>query len=351
MDLPKKILIIRNDKLGDFMLAWPALRLLKTQYPDAKLTVLVPSYTAPMAEICPWIDHILIDEPRESRFEDIKKLVSTIKPVQFDASISLFSQNRTGVALWLSRIPHRYSPATKPVQLLFNHRLVQRRSRSLKPEYQYNVDLVKYFIMNQGDTPVVEQKTPCLTFNPDDTKELKQRFFAENNIGSNNRLVCVHPGSGGSANNLSLDQYTQLIAELLYCKDLFIVISAGPGEYEIAESLSGMLTAAEIKHCIYHSTDGIVNFAHFISLCYLFISGSTGPLHIAGALDVRTAGFYTARRSATALRWQTLNSENHRLAFSVNDTQNREDMSSVDVVDAAKSIHSTFFADNVEQNA
>ncbi|MCK5667388.1 MAG: hypothetical protein KAI17_28065, partial [Thiotrichaceae bacterium] len=47
----------------------------------------------------------------------------------------------------------------------------------------------------------------------------------------------------------------------------------------------------------------------------LFISGSTGPLHIAGALNIPTVAFYSARRSATALRWQTLNQGNRRLAF------------------------------------
>ena len=56
-----KILIIRNDKLGDFMLAWPAIALLKKQFPDAEITALVPEYTASIAEQCQWIDKVLID--------------------------------------------------------------------------------------------------------------------------------------------------------------------------------------------------------------------------------------------------------------------------------------------------
>lgn len=46
------------------------------------------------------------------------------------------------------------------------------------------------------------------------------------------------------------------------------------------------------------------------------IAGSTGPLHIAGCLDMATVGFYPAKRSATSLRWQTCNHEDRRLAFS-----------------------------------
>jgi ADP-heptose:LPS heptosyltransferase len=43
----KRILVVRNDKLGDFMLAWPALALLKQA--GCEVTVLVPEYTAPLA--------------------------------------------------------------------------------------------------------------------------------------------------------------------------------------------------------------------------------------------------------------------------------------------------------------
>ena len=60
----EKILVIRNDKLGDFMQAWPAFAMLKLSNPSLKLTALVPSYTAPLAEVCPFIDHVIIDSKK-----------------------------------------------------------------------------------------------------------------------------------------------------------------------------------------------------------------------------------------------------------------------------------------------
>jgi len=83
-------------------------------------------------------------------------------------------------------------------------------------------------------------------------------------------------------------------------------------------------------------------FAQHIQFADLFISGSTGPLHIAGALDRPTAAFYTRRRSATSLRWQTLNRPERRLAFSPPDTAAEEDMSAVDVTAAAAAISERF---------
>jgi len=75
-----------------------------------------------------------------------------------------------------------------------------------------------------------------------------------------------------------------------------------------------------------------------ISLAALFISGSTGPLHIAGALNRPTAGFYPNRRSATPLRWQTLSSDDRRLAFSPPSIAEAEDMASIDIDAAVNAI-------------
>lgn len=63
----EKILVIRNDKLGDFMQAWPAFAMLKASNPKLKLTALVPSYTASLAEICPFIDHVIIDSKKMTK--------------------------------------------------------------------------------------------------------------------------------------------------------------------------------------------------------------------------------------------------------------------------------------------
>jgi ADP-heptose:LPS heptosyltransferase len=63
----------------------------------------------------------------------------------------------------------------------------------------------------------------------------------------------------------------------------------------------------------------------------LFVAGSTGPLHIAAAMDVPTVGFFPAHRSATPLRWRPLNGEGRHLPFSPpEDSDHPEDMSQLD---------------------
>ena len=115
-----RILVVRNDKLGDFMLAWPALALLKRSLPQCQLSVLVPAYTQSLAEVCPWVDHVLTDP------QDLDQVTRQ----NFDAVLTLFSTGRIGWQVFKGRIPIRFAPATKWAQVFYNRTVVQRRSRS-----------------------------------------------------------------------------------------------------------------------------------------------------------------------------------------------------------------------------
>jgi ADP-heptose:LPS heptosyltransferase len=336
MGAGKKILLIRNDKLGDFMLAWPAFALLKANLPKAHLTALVPAYTEPLAKACPYIDEIVVDPKLKGDWKSGQALAKLLGPKKFDAVITLFSRFDTGYAVWSAGIPERYAPATKLAQLFYNQRIAQRRSRSEKPEYEYNMDLVRAFLAKEGVKKVKGVEPPYLSFKPADTKKTKAKFLKKHKIVASKQLVFVHAGHGGSASNLSVLQYAELIKFLGASKKLHFVLTAGPGEEGPTHRLSRML--GKIPHAVHESDAGLLDFAKHMQFASVFISGSTGPLHLAAALDVPTAGFYPRRRSSTALRWQTVNPEKERLSFSPPEAAAEGDMSRIDIKAAATAI-------------
>ncbi len=333
---PQKILVIRNDKLGDFMLSFPALGLLKASLPEARIYALVPEYTRDMAEACHWIDEILIDQWQNKGAKANLQLIKLFKQHQFDAIITLYSTTRIGFCALAAGIPYRIAPATKLVQLLYNHRLVQRRSRSEKPEHEYNSDLVRRFCQDHNILPNQVPHPPLLQYEPERIKKVRKDFCARHQIADDQLLIFVHPGSGGSARNLSTEQYAELAKQLTSQQGHCIIISAGPGEYDNAHRLSGLLD--KTPHRVYESREGLKRFAEHIQFADLFIGGSTGPIHVAGALNRPTAAFYPRRRSATSLRWQTLNSPERRLAFSPPEDAEEEDMGKIDIANVAKAI-------------
>lgn len=331
-----RLLITRTDKLGDFMLTWPALADARAALADAQIHLLVSPALEEIARACPYVDGVIVDGGGP-----VRELQRHLKTGRYNAAVVLFSTARVGLSLWSARVPYRLAPATKLHQLFFNRRLRQRRSQSLKPEYEYNRDLIRQLLIDHDLPAPAPMPQPPFWVLP--TNRQRQTINVDSAC-----LVIIHPGSGGSARNLTLNQYAELANQLTSNRPLSILITAGPGEADQANLLAQAITQHKVR--VHVSTDGLVAFAHVLAQADLFVSGSTGPLHIAGALDVPTLAFYPRRRSSTALRWQTTNRVGRRMAYSPPPDDDEQDMQAIDVVSAAKAASSEFLGDDNDRS-
>ncbi len=361
------------------MLVWPALALLK-QISNAHISVLVPAYTAPMAHICPSIDSVIIDPGSKADRAAQRALVQQIKDQQFDCAIAVFSNGRNARLLWQANIPYRFAPATKWAQILYNHRLRQRRSQSAQPEWRYNVDLIRFALTQQGFkvpkhlaepytqglfpehhsvddqlSPSVDAvlNAPNLVFKPEALSKRRQQVASELGLNVNHRWLVVHPGTGGSAGIVATTQYAQFIdafikhrsqlTDTVAVSSFHILVTAGPNETELAKALVTALSFHHIKASVFNSKDGLVAFAEVIANSALYLAASTGPLHIAGALDVPTIGVFPARRSSSALRWQPINQLIHHWPISVpSDARDPEDLTVINWAQAGTQARAWF---------
>ena len=329
MNGPNRLLVTRTDKLGDFMLTWPALADARAALPDARIDVLVGSAIAEIAGACPYIDEVVVDSGGSTI-----EMRHHLRTNRYDAAVALFSTARVAQVLWGAGISYRLGPATKLHQLFFNHRLKQRRSLSLKPEYEYNHDLIRQLLLDhEVAMPEAWSRPPFWKPASADLERTGNQLAAAYAIAQDTHLVIIHPGSGGSAKNLSIEQYAELVNGLKSDRPLFILITAGPGEDQSASALLQLIR--QHQAAVHVSTDGLVAFAHVIAQARLFISGSTGPLHIAGALNCQTLAFYPRKRSSTPLRWQTINEPSRRLAFAPPEQAGESDMQAIDIGEAA----------------
>ncbi|MFY0991652.1 glycosyltransferase family 9 protein [Halomonas sp. C05BenzN] len=339
-----RLLVVRNDKLGDFMLAWPALACLKAAEPSPHVSVLVPAYTAPMARLCPWIDEVLLDPGDGSGGEGRHELLARLQEGRFDALLTLFSTPRIGWLGWRAGIPLRLAPATKWAQLFYNRRIAQRRSRSARPEYVYNLELAEALLGELGYPRPPRPSPPFWPLPQASRNAQRARIAGELGLDDSRSWVFVHPGSGGSAVNLSPDRYGELILGIesrlaaASAPRPAWLLTAGPGEEATAAGLRDRLLAAGLDAALLPPRKGIDDFALSLAAADLFVAGSTGPLHIAGCLNLPTAGFYPARRSATPLRWQTCNAADRRLAFCPPAGAEERDMTSIDLDKSSEAI-------------
>lgn len=309
-----RILVIRNDKIGDFMLAWPAFAMLKASF-SCHIAALVPLYTKQLAELCPYIDEVIVDCGADGCKQEQKALLEKLKESKFDASICYYSTLRNAQLVRKANIPNRWAPATKLFQFLYNHRLVQRRSQSAKAESEYNEDLSRAFLesINVAPQHVVG---PYLRFPKEELEAFKIEQSQRLSIDSQKNWLIVHAGSGGSASNLTVKQFAAITEQLMdNIPNSELLLTVGPEDTEQVKALQQLLDGKGTVATGFN----LIELCQLIACAQLFMSGSTGPLHIAGVLDTPTVGFYSNRLSAIGRRWRPANTAGRHLGFQSED--------------------------------
>ncbi len=291
------ILVVRTDKLGDFITALPAIYILKKYDVNNKIIVLVAPINKELAESCNFIDEVIVDDGKSSIFS----LRNKLRSAKINLSITLFSNTRVALVQFLAGIKERYAPATKIAQIFYNHRVRQRRSEVKMAEFEYNLALVQEVI---GGIDVSYPK-PLLEFY--DGKIIYEQFCKDNKITK--EVIAFHVGFGGSSDaNLTLDEYETVICDTLVSEKYDVVLTFGPDEIALCEEMQKRLQNKKVV--FYLSNNGIVDFAKLISNFKLFVSTSTGTYHLASLVGVPTMTFFGDSKFASARRWKAIGDEN-----------------------------------------
>ena len=290
------ILIVRTDKLGDFITALPTCKVLKQHNGQNKIIVCVAPLNESLAKACDFIDEVIIDDGKSSVFELAKKL----RTAKIDVSITLFSNTRVGLAQFLAGIKKRIAPATKIAQIFYTHRVKQRRSEVKMAEFEYNLALAKVLF---PDIDLHFEK-PLLKF--DDAKEVFENFCKEHNITK--EIIAFHPGFGGSSDaNWTIDEYVELVKTATKTEKYQVIMTFGPDEQNLFLTCKEKLVNEDV--IFYISKDGLVNFAKLISGFKLFISTSTGTYHLAALVGTPTMTFFADSLFASSKRWKSVSEE------------------------------------------
>jgi heptosyltransferase-3 len=121
-------------------------------------------------------------------------------------------------------------------------------------------------------------------------------------MAAGDKLVILHPGSGGSARDWSAQNFGDL-ATALKDDGCSVVVTGSASEKSLVEEVvrrSNGTAAASAGRL------SLKELAAFIGLAKLFVSNSTGPLHIAAAVGTPVIAFYPPIQECSPRRWGPL---------------------------------------------
>ncbi len=285
--MPKNILIVRTDRVGDVLLTTPVSSALKEAFPEARVSWLVRPYTAPLLEKNSTVDQVLVDNGGP-----LSDLTAKLKAAQFDAAIVSLPRWRISWALWRAGIPVRIGPASKWYSILFTQKIAQHRSESTKHEADYNLELL-------APLGVPFKRRPTQLTLTADEKTAARKLLESHRISADKPLVFLHPGSGGSSARWPL-LYFMRLGDALQKEGVQVVITAGPGEDYQNIMIDQM---DRIPVFIAGGSVSLRELAALYSCGDVVVSNSTGPLHLAVAAGVPTVSIYSPEVTCHPTRW------------------------------------------------
>ena len=291
-----KILVIRTDRIGDVILSTPVLTSLKNHYKDVKITMMVRNYTKDIIAGHPDVDEIiLIDTPENAK---VKNLLNKIYKKKYDIAILLHPRFKLSLLLFLARIPIRISTAYRWYSFLFNRKVFEHRKTAEYHELDYNLRMLRVLDIPFPDNVNFKFEVPT-------SEKLKITSLLKSyNILKNDKIIILHPGSGGSALDWPIKYYAQLSDCLSQLNNVKIIITGGKNEHYIIDEL---LKKTNLKPITIVGSLTLKQMAALIQRSQLFISNSTGPLHLAVALNTEVISFYCPIIPCLPTRWGPYN--------------------------------------------
>ncbi|NOX36731.1 MAG: glycosyltransferase family 9 protein [Calditrichaeota bacterium] len=292
----RRILLIRTDRIGDVILTTPVASILKQEYPEAKISFLARSYTATILRFHQDVDQILIYDPENAHkgWKGHLQLARELQNEHFDAAFLFFPTFPLAWCLFQSGIPRRVGMGFRWYSPLFlNWKVYEHRKYGVKHELEYNLSLLTKFVDRLPET------IPFRFQVPESLIQWRHDFLKRLDLES--PYIIIHPGNGGSAPNLNISQYQFIIRWLLEHTEFPIFITGSFEERILADQiLAGVDTSRLYDLSGKLSLEELIAF---IAGARLFISSSTGPLHIANAFQVPVLAFYCPAIPCSPRRW------------------------------------------------
>ena len=260
-----KILIELPTWLGDAVMATPAIENLANFYNDVEITFIGSFVSIEALKNHPKVIKILV---LDKKYTSLYKIAKDLE--KFDVFFSFRSSIRTKFLKFLISAKKKYQ---------FD-----------KNKYQNRHQVEKYNDFINDSLSI-------------DSTAGKLQIYGYDIAKSKKKILGINPGASyGSAKRWYPQEFAKVASELSAEYD--IVIFGGPSEIDIAGDIEQALIDSSVKN--YKNLAGnttITELINKISSLDLFITGDSGPMHIAAAFQIPTVAIFGPTKDKETSQW------------------------------------------------
>lgn len=303
-----KILLIRNAKIGDAVCAFPLLRELKKNFPDAEIDVYAGIHSDFLFKKLPYCKNIFIKFSKKYFYKTWKQirlmrarkydLIIEAMPMKFGLELSVWYMDPRWIISLGSTDGDQKLGVTRE-DLMFYDALKSKTDKEHMVEYLSG--MLALLKINDYSTK--------MEFPKDD----KMYLYAQNFLKQlpSGKKIALNVDSSSITRNLYKEQIVQLANAL---KNYTLIILSLPSRQK---EMKEIIENQNLKNCIIsYPTETIFAVTELLRSCDLIISPDTSLIHISSALNLPTIGIYRKDDEHIKL-WGPLSDINYVIQSSV----------------------------------
>jgi len=292
---PQRILILRLDEIGDFILTTPFLRAIRKRFPTARITLLVNSSVQALAKSCPYIDELVVFPVKRRRppfdqagvYRSARQFAhQSLRNKGFDCALIPRADIDNAGALAMAYhagIPHRigFTEHAYPLKAGKNRGYDRFLTHALSPgellhEVPRTLDLARALGADVRDTR--------LELWPSDADEASADVLLKPFREPVRPLVAFGPGAGIQRRQWPVASFAELGVRLVSRIGAQIVIVGGPADESLGREIVSRL-GGESSHVLnLAGRTSLSVTAAVLARCTLFVGNDSGPMHMAAGM-------------------------------------------------------------------
>jgi lipopolysaccharide heptosyltransferase II len=283
---PNRILVKEVNWLGDLVISLPALRAIRSAWPNAHLAVLVRRELASFFDGARWIDEVIPYALGNGirAVGNLAQIVGEIRARSFDLAV-LFP-NSFSSAFWvaLAGVPRRAGYMRDGRSPLLTH-------RASPPADALEAHQVHYWLAMIREVLGIEGNADDFGLDVREPHRIAMRqWLAERRKRPRHPLIAVAPSAAyGPAKEWPSAHYATLIDMLADRTSAECVLVGAPNERQKCEAVAGKSKAGAL---VAAGETSIGELIALLSLCSGFAGNDSGPMHLAGALGLPTVAIF-----------------------------------------------------------
>lgn len=286
----KKLLLIRIDAIGDFVIFSPMLKYYRQLYPKYEITLLVSGVNEELAKLfINYIDKIILIDKERFNIDIFyrRKLLIELKKEGFDITIyPAYSRERLGD--YIIRISNAKEKISFDGNLCnISKEQKQQNNHDYTKLIEATPEIISEPLRNREFIELlgkikVDDYIPTL-ISTNDNKTEANVLLKKAGLKTK-KFVVINPGAGAFYRIWQINKYIELINWLKTNYNFEIVVCGSPKEQNIVDQIK----QASVPIINFVGKTNLITLAEILRQSILYIGSETGTLHLSSAVGTPT---------------------------------------------------------------